>query len=204
LKETGSTNKEIQEFLKRYIEIESEKLELDKAKLEADFKKSGIRDGVFQRISPLLSEYLLRLKNLKTSFETNTEIAFVSNPGIENLNKAVRAYNPLFDTISNNYKALQKEISSGWNENLSEKFGSAVNYMIDEVHKPYVLQLNECIRMINEVKLKIGEEDEQQVKKEKIRQNVSSLMKNLDLKIPILESRFNELLTALQFAQAER
>ncbi|HVO73179.1 MAG TPA: hypothetical protein VMT35_04090 [Ignavibacteriaceae bacterium] len=198
LKENGSTNKEIQEFLKRYIEIESEKLELDKAKLEADLKKSGIRDELFENISPLLSEYLLRLKNLKTSFETYTEIAFVSNPGIENLNKAVRTYNPLFDTISNNYKSWKKEISSGWDQNLSEKFGLAVNYMIDEVHKPYVLQLNECIRMINEVKLKIGNEDEQQEKKEKIRQNLSFIMKNLELKIPILESRFNELLTAME------
>ncbi len=201
LKETGSTNKELQEFLKRYIEIESEKLELDKAKLEADLKKSEKRDEVFERISPLLAEYLLQLKNLKTSFEVNFEIAFVSNPGIQNLKSAVRAYNPLFETINNNYKAWQKEISSGWNDNLSDKFGSAVNYMIDEIHKPYILQLNESIKMINEVKLKIGSEEEQEEKKKKVRENVSFIMKNLDLKIPILENRFNELLTAMQLAE---
>jgi hypothetical protein len=75
--------------------------------------------------------------------------------------------------------------------------------MIDEIHKPYILQLNESIRMINEVKLKIGSEEEQEEKKKKVRENVSFIMKNLELKIPILESKFNELQTALQFAEIE-
>jgi len=200
LKETGSTNKEIHEFLKRYIEIESERLKIDQAKLEADFKKTEKRDEVFGRISPLLSEYLLRLKNIKTTFEVNSEIAFVSNRGIENLNSAIRMYNPLFDTINNNYKAWQKEISSGWNDNLSEKFVSAVNYMIDEIHKPYIFQLNESIKMINEIKLRIGGEEEREEKKKKVRDSVSFIMKNLVLKIPILESRFNDLLTTMEVA----
>jgi hypothetical protein len=47
LKETGSTNKELQEFLKRYIEIESRRLEIDKVKLEADLLKIRKRDDVF-------------------------------------------------------------------------------------------------------------------------------------------------------------
>jgi hypothetical protein len=69
--------------------------------------------------------------------------------------------------------------------------------MIDEIHKPYILQLNESIRMINEVKLKIGSEEEREEKKKKVRENVSFIMKNMEVKIPILESRFNELMTCI-------
>lgn len=202
LKETGSTNKELQEFLKRYIEIESEKLELDKAKLETDLLKTEERDEIFSKISPVLSEYLLRLKNLKTSFETNFEIAFVSNAGIENLNKSIRGYNPLYDTISSNYKTWQKKISSVWTENLSEKFLSAINYMIDEIHLPYIFQLNESTKMINEIKLKIEtDEEKREENKKEVKENVLAIMKNLEIKIPILERRFNELMNVMQLAE---
>jgi hypothetical protein len=202
LKEAGSTSKELQEFFKKYIEIESERLKIDKARLEADLKKSEKRDKIFSMISPVLSEYLLKLKNLKTSFEINYEIAFVSNAGIENLNRSIRSYNPLFDTINNNYKSWQKDIGSGWNDNLAEKFVASVNYMIDEIHKPYILQLNESIKLINEVKLGIGEEEEREEKKKDVEENVTFIMKNLELKIPILENRFNELMTAFQFTES--
>ena len=85
------------------------------------------------------------------------ELAFVSNPSVEYLNNAIRLYNPSFDTIYNNYNKWQKEISIAWDEMLSEKFASSVNYMIDEIHKPYIFQLNEDIKLINNVRLKIGE-----------------------------------------------
>ncbi len=50
------------------------------------------------------------------------ELAFVSNPSVEHLNSAIRLYNPVFDTIYNNYNKWQNEISSAWDANLSEKF----------------------------------------------------------------------------------
>ena len=129
----------------------------------------------------------------------NYESAFISNPSVEYLNSAISLYNPSFDTIYNNYNKWQKEISIAWDEMLSESFAASVNYMIDEIHKPYIFQLNEDTKLINNVKLRIGEgESRPDELKEEVIQSVSSILKNLETKIPILENRFNEILTRMQ------
>jgi hypothetical protein len=202
LKDVGTTNNELKAFLEKFIELESKRLEISEAKLREEFERKDRRDAVFAEVSPALKEYILRVKNLKTNFEMYYELAFVSNPSVEHLNNAIRTYNPSFDTIYNNQNKWRNEINSAWNEVLSESFASSVIYMIDEVHTPYVLQLNECIKTINEIRLKIvsDEERSQELKKE-VRIKISEIMKNLVIKIPILENRFNEVLTRLQHSE---
>jgi hypothetical protein len=74
--------------------------------------------------------------------------------------------------------------------------------MIDEIHKPYIFQLNESIKLINQIKLRVErDEEKREEKKKEVRDNISFIMKNLEIKIPILENRFNELLNILQFAE---
>jgi hypothetical protein len=202
LKEVGTTNTELKAFLEKFIELESKRLEISETKLREEFERKDQRDVIFAEFSPVLKEYILRIKNLKTNFEMNYELAFVSNPSVEHLNNAIRAYNPLFDTIYNNQNKWRNEIISAWDEVLSESFASSVRYMIDEVHTPYVLQLNESIKTINEIRLKIvsDEEKSEELKKE-VRTKVSTIMKSLEIKIPILENRFSELLTRLQHSE---
>lgn len=203
LKDVGTTNTELKAFLEKFIELESKRLEISEAKLRDEFERKDKRDAIFAEVSPVLKEYILRLKNLKTNFEMYYESAFVSNPSVEYLNNAIRAYNPVFDTIYNNNDRWKNDIATSWNSALAESFNSSVRYMIDEVHTPYVLQLNECIKKINEIRLKIisDEEKSEELKKE-VRIKVSEIMKNLVIKIPILENRFNEVLTRLQHSES--
>jgi len=199
LKDVGTTNTELKSFFEKFIELEAKRLEISEIKLKDEFEKQGRRKQIFAEVSPVLNEYLLRVKNLKTNFEMSYELAFVSNPSVEHLNNAIRLYNPVYDTIYNNYNYWQKEISTAWDENLSEKFASSISYMIDDVHKSYIFQLNENVKLINDVRLKIGEgESNPEELKSKVIQNVSAILKNLDIKIPILESRFNEIITRMQ------
>jgi hypothetical protein len=202
LKDVGTTNTELKAFLEKFIELESKRLEISEAKLREEFERKARRDVIFAEVSPALKEYILRAKNLKTNFEMYYESAFVSNPSVEYLNNAIRAYNPVFDTIYNNNSKWKNDITTAWNTILAESFASSVSYMIDEVHTPYVLQLNECIKTINEIRLKIisDEEKSEELKKE-VRIKVSEIMKNLEIKIPILENRFNEVLTRLQHSE---
>ena len=203
LKEVGTTNTELKSFLEKFIELESRRLEISEAKLKEEFERKDQRDAIFAEVSPVLKEYILRIKNLKTNFEMNYELAFVSNPSVEYLNSAIRAYNPMFDTIYNNNDKWKNDIATSWNSVLAESFASSVGYMIDEVHTPYVLQLNECTKIINQIRLKIlsDEEESEELKKE-VRIKVSEIMKNLVIKIPILENRFNEVLTRLQHSES--
>jgi hypothetical protein len=204
LKDVGTTNSELKAFLEKFIELESKRLEISEAELRQEFERKDRRDAIFSEISPALKEYMLRLKNLKTNFEMNYELAFVSNPSVEYLNNAIRAYNPVFDSIFSNNNRWKNNINTSWNAALAEKFSASISYMIDEVHTPYVLQLNECIKTINEIRLKIvsDEEKSEELKKE-VRTKVSTIMKSLEIKIPILENRFSELLIRLQHSETE-
>ena len=203
LKDVGTTNTELKAFLEKFIELESKRLEISEAKLREEFERKDKRDTIFAEVSPVLKEYILRLKNLKTNFEMYYESAFVSNPSVEYLNNAIRAYNPLFDTIFYNNSKWKNNIATAWNGALAESFTSSISYMIDEVHTPYVLQLNECIKTINEIRLKIiSDEEKSEELKREVRIKVSEIMKNLVIKIPILENRFNEVLTRLQHSES--
>ena len=202
LKDVGTTNTELKAFLEKFIELESKRLEISETKLREEFERKDRRDAIFAEISPVLNEYILRIKNLKTNFEMYYESAFVSNPSVEYLNNAIRAYNPVFDTIYNNNDKWKNDIATSWNSVLAESFASSVRYMFDEVHTPYILQLNECIKILNEIRLRIvsDEEKSEELKKE-VRTKVSAIMKNLEIKLPILENRFSELLTRLQHSE---
>jgi hypothetical protein len=201
LVELGTATGDLKSFLKRYLEIESRRLEIDEMKLREELEKREKQDDIFSRVSPILSEIILRLKNIKTAFETNYEIAFYRTYGIEYLNIAIRVYNPVFDTINNNYKTWVKDIGSCWNENVSEKFESTVSYMIDQIHKPYIFRLNESIAKINKIKIGIDEdEDKIEQMKAEVRSDISSILNELQTRIPILEKRTDELITRMQFS----
>jgi len=202
LKDIGTSNSDLNAFLEKFIELESKRLEVSEVNLREEFERKDRRDAIFSEISPVLKEYILRLKNLKTNFEMNYESAFVSNLSVEYLNAAIRLYNPVFDTIYSNNNKWMNNINTSWNAALAENFSTSINYMLDEVHAPYILQLNECIKTINKIRLKItvGEEKSEELKKE-VRTKVSAIMKNLEIKIPILENRFNEILTRMQHSE---
>ena len=180
LKEVGTTNTELKVFLEKFIELESKRLEISEAKLREEFERKDQRDEIFAEVSPVLKEYILRIKNLKTNFEMNYELAFVSNPSVEYLNSAIRAYNPVFETIYNNNDKWKNEIATSWNSVLAESFVSSVRYMIDEVHRPDILQLNECLKTLNEIRLKIiSDEEKSEELKREVSVNVSEIMKIL-------------------------
>jgi len=203
LKEVGTTNTELKVFLEKFIELESKRLEISETKLREEFIRKDRRDEIFAEFSPALKEYLLRLKNLKTNFEMSYELAFFSDSSVEYLNRAIRTYNPSFDMIYNNQNKWGNEIKSAWDDVLSENFTIQVNYMIDEVHTPYVLQLNECLKILNEIRRKIiSDEEKTEELKREVRIKVSEIMKNLGIKIPILENRFKEVLIRLQHSES--
>lgn len=199
LKNVGATNTELKSFLEKFIELEAKKLEISETKLRQEFERKEKRDTIFTEISPILNEYILRINNLKTIYEMYYEQAFVSNQAVEHLNNTIRAYNPVFDTIYYNQNKWQNDINSAWDAVLSENFATSVNYMIDEIHTPYILKLNEYTKLINDVRLKVEKDGKSPEElKSEVRTKVSDIMNSLEIKIPILENRFNNLLTRLQ------
>jgi hypothetical protein len=198
LKGIGTTNTELKAFLEKFIEIEARRLEISEPEFREEFERKEKRETAFTEISRLLNEYILRAQNLKTNFEMYSEIAFVSNPAVGNLNKAIGAYNPIFDSIYNNFNNWKAIISLAKDSVLAESFVSSVNYMIDEIHTPYIFQINESIKLINEIRLGIGSDGNSEEKKKEVRNKVSSIIENLEKKIPILENHFKTLLSKLQ------
>jgi hypothetical protein len=198
LKEIGTTNTELQAFLERFIEQEAKRLEMSESLFREEFERKEKRETAFGEISRTLNEYILRANNLKTVFEMNYEIAFVSNPTVENLNKAIGDYNPVFESINNNFESWKSVISLTRDSVLADNFASSINFMIEDVHKPYIFELNKASRMINEVRLGIESEDmDIAEKKRKVRENVSFIINNLGKEIPVLENLFKDILNKL-------
>ncbi len=198
LKEIGSTKTELQAFLERFIELESESLKMSKDIFRREFEKKEKTETAYSSISRTLNEYILRANNLVTTFELYYELSFRSVPAVENLNKAIGLYNPVYDSIYNNFNNWEAIIALTKDSALANDFSSSIAYMINEIHKPYIWELNNSIKLINEVRLGIESDDFSIEKKMKLgKETVEATMNNLKIKIPLLQNRFKEFLNKL-------
>jgi hypothetical protein len=108
----------------------------------------------------------------------------------------------VFDSINNNHIVWEKNIASAWDRNLATDFASSISFMMDEIHITNIFQLNEYIKSINNIRIN-SERNEEEIESEKkrVKAEVSAIMKTLEIKIPILENRFNEILTRMQHSE---
>jgi hypothetical protein len=202
LKEVGTSNIELKAFLEKFIELESNRISVSGSKLREEFERKMKKISTFSEISRILKEYILRAENLKTNFSMYYEIALVSNPAVEKLNEATGAYNPVYDTIYNNSPGWKAVIRMVKDSALAEDFDSSVNYMIDEIHKPYIFQLNEAVKLINEIRFLTGTaSDNSEEKRRRLKRKVETVIGNLEKKLPLLKNHFDLFINKLLHAE---
>jgi|GEM_PF-3313641 len=198
LEELGSTRIELEAFLERFIELESEKLEMSEDIFRKEFERKEKTETAYSSISHTLNEYILRANNLATTFDLYYELSFRSAPAVENLNKAIGLYNPVYDSINNNVNNWTAIINLAKDSFLADDFSSSINHLINEIHKPYILQLNNAIKLSNEIRLGIESDDISiEEKKRSGKNKVISIINSLKIKIPLLQKKFDEILKKL-------
>jgi hypothetical protein len=96
----------------------------------------------FPLISATLANYLNEVRNFNDAFVT-LSTSLNSKPAYDQFSNAIYRYNEIFDLLNNNKNTYEQAIATYWNsKELSLKFNNLVDYAIEDLHKPYVLEIN--------------------------------------------------------------
>lgn len=112
---------------------------------EKSANKEELKKGRLQFmpvISQALNHYLNEAKDLADAF--NALAVSLNKPeAYDQFATAVYSYNEIFELINANKSTYEQAIEHYWeSRELSLKFSNLVEYALEEVHKPYILEIN--------------------------------------------------------------
>ncbi|MEO8399344.1 MAG: hypothetical protein ABI550_05940, partial [Ignavibacteriaceae bacterium] len=199
LKEIGVAKDELKNLVENYAKKESENINVQEDSLKQAILNEKKREK-FDIISQIFLKYIVKLQNLKDEFKLLTQLAFENSRAFQEIIKSIEAYNAVFNEINNNKFSFQKDISDYWeNENLADNFSETVDYGLDEIHKTYILKLNDYIVGINKITTgQIHDSDERKETRENLSQGISSVVRELEIRIPIFEKKITTLIIKLK------
>ena len=123
---------------KGYNEI----VELLKTKNPSDTSLAKGRLKFFPLISSVLNNYLNEARNFKDAFLilSNT---LNNKASYDQLSSSIDDYNQIFDLLNQNKGTYEQAIATYWNsKELSLKFSNLMDFIIEDFHKPYILDVN--------------------------------------------------------------
>ena len=93
-------------------------------------------------ISSALNQYLNEAKDANDAFLALRNS--MDNAGaFQQFGDAILSYNEIFELLNGNKSTYEQAINTYWNsKELSLKFSSLVDFSIEEIHKPYLLEIN--------------------------------------------------------------
>ncbi len=199
LKDIGVAKDELKNLVENYIKKEAPQYDVQKDSLRNAILNEKKREK-FDIISKAILNYIGKLQNSKDDFKLITQLAFNDILATKTLIKSIEEYNNAFNEINNSKYIFQKDISEYWlNENLAEEFLITIDYALDEIHKPYILRLNDYIVGINKiVRNNISDIDEKDKLKINISDGISSIVREMEIRIPIFEKKANKLIIKLK------
>jgi len=96
----------------------------------------------FPLISTTLNNYLNEARNFNDAlFALSNSLNNASS--YEQLNNAIYKYNEIFNLLNANKDMYQQAIATYWqSKELSLKFSNLIDFTIEELHRPYILEVN--------------------------------------------------------------
>ena len=93
-------------------------------------------------ISSALNKYLNEARDVNDAFATLKST--LDNPAaFKQFIEATLSYNEIFELINGNKSTYEQAINTYWkSKELSLKFSSLIDFSTDEIHKPYLLEIN--------------------------------------------------------------
>ncbi|MBL1215692.1 MAG: hypothetical protein HND52_20160 [Ignavibacteriae bacterium] len=200
LKEIDSSDLKANQLLEKLTEKFSENYNFSKEDFLKAVASKQMREKLYSGISINLSGYILALKDVKSIFNDYQTLALEDEAALNELIKYVNKYNDLFVELNNKKFDNYNGIETHWNNPAyAEEYLQLVNYAIDEIHKPYILRLNETIVNMNKINRGIvSDEDEVEELKEQIKSELKSIIKDLEVRLPILDKRIEAILLKLK------
>lgn len=107
---------------------------------EAQLSKGRLE--FFPLISTALNNYLNEARNFNDAFSALSKT--LNNRGsYDQLSKAIYNYNDIFNLLNANKDLYQQAIATYWNsKELALKFSNVVDFAIEELHRPFILEVN--------------------------------------------------------------
>ncbi len=200
LKELGFAKEREQQMLEELKSKLSENFNFKIEDFQNAIEAKKKRDALFSDISQELSEFNLAINDVNTMFKNINIYAAEDNMALDELVLYINKYNKVFSSLTNNKFDHYNLIESLWsNPELAEEYMQTVNYAIDEIHKPYILRLNETIVVMNKINRKIiTDDDEVEELKTKIKTEIETVVKELERRLPVLDRKIEAILLKLK------
>jgi hypothetical protein len=97
----------------------------------------------FPPISQALHTYLNEARDVKDAFGV-LAISLTKKEAYEQYSDAIYSYNAIFELLNSNKSTYEQAIATYWrSKELSIKFSNLIEYMLEEIHKPYILEINQ-------------------------------------------------------------
>lgn len=148
-------------------------------------------------ITQALNEYLNDARNFNDAF-----LAVGNSPDkdavVKQLEQSIYSYNKIYELINTNKSTYEQAIATYWNSReLSLKFSSLVDYTLDKIHKPYILEVNYTyINRINQY-LEIRNRKEKNAAKTALQTDIQTYNASLDRRLTALGERVSAFITLL-------
>jgi tetratricopeptide (TPR) repeat protein len=199
LGDLGVTQNELVEYLKKFVEIESARIETDEKNLRDAIERSKRREEIYPVLSSAMLNYLLKAQNIKNYFKNTATMAFMDIAAHDQLAEALIAYNKAFNEINNNRLAYINDVTINWNKSIAEELNRVNEYALDEIHLPHVLRLNEAINSINKIlRGHIDSRSERDNLRASTIKLIDSVTTELDIRLQVLDRRINTLLNEMK------
>lgn len=133
------------EGMRRVLEL----LELRESDLRASIERRRRQADVTPELLSTIDAYVLEIKDLRDAFRLVASLAAENAGAVDALRLAVQEYNAAFEALNNRRNAFQAEIGALWEgpeaEGLARDLADVYTEAVEEIHKGYVLPLNESL-----------------------------------------------------------
>jgi hypothetical protein len=155
------------------------------------------RDTSFPKISFTLNTYVNEARDLSDALKL-ADLALTEKGARDQLIDAIKTYNPVYEELNSRKDEYEKSIGAFWqSKELSYNFLNLTEFSLNEIHRPYILPLNDLLEKMNRYSIAQGGKAKRELKKE-ILDEAERATKDLDRRLVILGEKSNTLQTILK------
>lgn len=108
-----------------------------------------IREGrlaFYPLVSEAMNHFLNEARDLKDAFAA-MGTSLTRKEAYDQFGRAVYSYNEIYELLNTNKNTYEQAIATYWNSReLGFRFSNLMDYTLEEIHKPYVLEMNDSFR----------------------------------------------------------
>lgn len=155
------------------------------------------RDTSFPKISLTLNSYINESKDLSDALKL-TEMALTEKGARDQLIEAIKNYNPVYEELNGRKDEYEKSVGAFWqSKELSYNFLNLTDFALNEIHRPYILSLNDLIEKMNKYNIEKNNRTRRELKREILSESEKTT-RDLDRRLVILGEKSNTLQTILK------